>query len=191
MLFRKREYLREIAFPLLASSILLYSFSIKYILSSSYIAMTNCWAGLDFGYINLCHPTRIFIRFGEFFVFGATTPNKLLTIFCGLLIVYLISVFAFSKNKYKFFLLTPILLVIIASILHKYPIVVRLILFLWPIISIIIASYKFKFKKIFLSIVSIISILSCLYYVPNSFSLNLENRNQIEYSKGYLNLYQK
>lgn len=190
ILFKKKEVLKQIILPLLISSICLYNFSIKYILSSSYIAMKNCWEGLDIGYIDLYHPTRIFIRFGEFFVFGATTPNKILTIFCGLLIVCLIIMFILSKNKYKYFLVTPILLVISASIFHKYPIVARLILFLWPLISIIIASYHSKFKKTVSLIMCFIAVLSCLYYVPSKYNSDIFQRNQIEYFKGYLNLTQ-
>lgn len=185
-LIRKKNILKKIVPPLLISSILLWFVSFQSIISTSYIAMKTCWEELGFGYIDFFHPARIFIRFGEFILFGATTPYKILTIFCGLLIIYSIIVFLFSNNKYKLFLISPLFCVIIASVLHMYPIVVRLVLFLLPIISIIIASYNYRFKKVFLGIMLFLTLISALYYVPN-INLSVSQRNHYEQNKGYLN----
>ena len=177
--------------PFVFSIVLQYIYSVRYILATTYNSMKDCWTLLDWGYLDFSHPTRIFIRFGEFFVFGPTTNGKILTILSGILIIYGILCFILGKSKYKIFFITPILLVILASILHIYPIVVRLILFLLPLLSVILACYDYKFKTCFLTLICLISTFAATYYLPNfNLSNTITQRNHIEYDKGYLNLHE-
>ena len=190
IIFKQRNLIMSIIIPLLMSFTLYYEITIKYIMTSSYNDMVNIWNQLEFGYINIFHPARTFIRIGEFFIFGASTPYKIATIICGILIIYSITVFIFSKNSIqkKLFLLTPIILVFTSSVFQKYPIVSRLVLFLYPLISVILADYTYKFRNIYISFICICSIVSALYYTPKLHLPDNKSRNIIEYNKGYLNL---
>jgi len=176
--------------PYIINFILLFSVSLKHILSKSFFEMKTCWHSLDFGFFSLIHPQRILIRLGEFFVFGASSPYKIVTSIIGFLIIVAIVSFIFSKSissKNKFFILSPIVLVFCASALEIYPIVARLILFIYPLFVVIMVSYSLKYKKIYISIMLLTAILSTIYYIP-AFKVTENNRNYIEYNKGYLNL---
>ena len=189
LLLKNRTVFLKTVIPLIISFATFYSISLRYIISSSYLQMQDCWNGLDFGYLSFSHPLRLFIRTGEFFFWGGTTPYKILTILCGIFIVFLFITYLFSKHdkKLKLYLTTPILLVILASCLHKYPIVARLVLFTYPLLAIILVSYNYKFKKIILTSICFLAITSAIYYTPYSFD---KPRNSIEIQKGYMNITQ-
>ena len=189
LLLKNRTVFLKTVIPLIISFATFYSISLRYIISSSYLQMQDCWNGLDFGYLSFSHPLRLFIRTGEFFFWGGTTPYKILTILCGIFIVFLFITYLFSKHdkKLKLYLTTPILLVILASCLHKYPIVARLVLFTYPLLAIILVSYNYKFKKIILTTICFLAITSAIYYTPYSFD---KPRNSIEIQKGYMNIIQ-
>lgn len=189
LLLKKQTIFLKTIIPLIINFAIFYFKSLRYIINTSYVYMKDCWNSLDFGYLDILHPLRLFIRTGEFFFWGGTTPYKILTIICGVFIVFLFIAFLFSKydKTMKLYLTAPIVLVMLASSLHKYPIVARLVLFIYPLLSIILVSYNYKFKKMVLTIICLLSIISAFYYTPYSFN---KTRNTIETQKGYLNIIQ-
>ena len=193
-MFKNVKDFFKVTIPYVVNFFILFIVSLKDILNKTLFEMNSCWDSLDFGYLSFIHPYRNLIRFGEFFVYGASSPYKIITAFIGLLIILALISFIFNKKcstKKKSFILIPILFVFSASIMKMYPVVVRLILFLYPLFVIIITSYSFKYKKLYLYLMIMITITSSLYYVPNLKLTNSDSRNYIEYNKGYLNLKSK
>ena len=191
ILIKQKQMIIQMLLPLAVSFAVFYETSFKYVLSSSYHDLINCWNGLEFGYLSIFHPCRTFIRVGEFFLFGASTPHKIATIICGIIILYAMITYLFSKensNIKKGFIITPIILTAIASLLHKYPVVARLTLFLYPLITVILAGYNYKFKRIFITLICICAVATAIYYTPKPSLPDNNSRNIIEYQKGYLDL---
>ena len=194
LMFKNIKDFFKVTIPYIVNFFILFIVSLKDILNKTLFEMNSCWDSLDFGYLSFIHPYRNLIRFGEFFVYGASSPYKIITAFIGLLIILALISFIFNKKcstEKKSFILIPILFVFSASIMKMYPVVVRLILFLYPLFVIIITSYSFKYKKLYLYLMIMITIISSLYYVPNLKLTNSDSRNYIEYNKGYLNLKSK
>ncbi len=140
---RYREFLYCII-PLVLSCVAYYFLSLKDVFLINYSGMDQVWVNFK-AFLDFHHPIRLFLRFGEIFV-----SNKVLAIFSGCIIFYSLCNFCFSKRDFseKVLFCLPVLILIIASLLHKYPVYSRLILFTLPVFVIVIADLKGYFNNI-------------------------------------------
>ena len=150
----------------LVNCVVFYFTYLKGVCSVNYKDMVDCWVG-SYGFLDIRHPLRLFIRVGELFAY-----NKAASIIMGITAVASIIIYLLRINLKKIFLLIPLGLVLIASFLHQYPIGARLILFLMPLFAISIAEYNLKFKKVFiLTFCTVTLFLSIFYFIfPHSTS---------------------
>ena len=122
--------------PFLLSVSLYYIISLKYVFNLNYSNMVSAWMQFT-AFLNWYQPIRFIQRLGESLI---SVPIKFLVLMSGTFILYFIFVVLckkYDKNLkndilYKMFYLGPLLLTIIASLLHKYPFAQRLTLFLLP-----------------------------------------------------------
>ena len=139
-----------------------YFISLKSITAVNYSGMYNWWYN-GYGFVNILHPARILIRFGELFAF-----DKSYAFISGslMLLVFVIAIILnFRKNITKtVFILAPITLTYTLSAFNLYPIESRLILFLYPLFVIGIADYEWIYNKQILACLCFISIVSSIYY---------------------------
>lgn len=159
----KKQFLNNLI-PFLFSVIIYYFVSLKTVFSMNYTDMEEVWTGTFKAFMDFHHPLRLLIRFGELFML-----TKLFAILSGLIIFYALIrlLFAPKDITYKILLTIPVILAILASLAHKYPIYSRLILFLLPAFSLAVAELSGKFhtiiKTIFMSVV-IFSLLNHSIY---------------------------
>ena len=144
----------------LLSSLLFYFFYLKDVFACNYAPMEACWG--QFGYFSLMKPFRFLSRVGQFYNF-----NNLFSKAFGLLIVFFTCNYIFSKTKIKkekIFILLPIIFTLIVSSLHYYPMIPRLLLFLFPLLTIIIVNCN---NKKLLTVFCIYTISVSFYYIKN------------------------
>lgn len=148
-----KEFLYLLAI-LLFSNVIYYFISLKSVFSVNYNGMDNFWSQ-SYAFMELIHPTRLFIRFGELFI-----RLKSFSIFVGLISFYALIKYSFNKSNPlapKLLFCITIFGIIFASALHKYPIYARLILFTLPIFIIAITDLKGKTGVILKSATVLIS----------------------------------
>ena len=132
--------------PVVISCIIYYFLSLKSVFSVNYSGMDDFWSQ-GYAFIEPTHPLRLLIRIGELYVI-----EKPLAIIVGGLIV-----FAIIRLKKLLFIL-PFVFAVIASALHKYPFIARLILFLLPIFIIALTSLKGKIGILSKTIIALITV---------------------------------
>ena len=149
---------------ILISSFIYYLVSLKSVFGTNYSGMNTIWDGLFKAFIDIHHPIRALIRFGEL-----TILIKVWALISGLIMFVSLIKFGFSKNDIGLkllFIFTPAL-VIFASVMHQYPVYSRLILFLLPIFAITISCMNGKFfifvKDLYLFILLIALLNSSIY----------------------------
>lgn len=130
------------------------------------------WWGNEYGFVDIKHPLRIFIRFG-----GLLSTDKLTAVICAFIILFMyITSLLFMNRTYRYFMLLPVLFVLIASAFNLYPIEARLILFLYPLFAIVCAQYCWKQRYFFLSLICIISLYTSACCIINPYQFNTSAR---------------
>ena len=155
-------------FPFILSCLIYYIVSLRFVFAANYAEMNKFWSGA-YGFLSLNHPLRFFTRFGE--LFAATKATSVIA--GGIFFLFCVR-YCFSKENLhkKILILIPILLVILASIFHKYAIQPRLILFLLPCFMIALSSIESKIENILKIILFIIMLYSLPNYYPEQTSLS-------------------
>lgn len=178
LLWKNLKLVWKLYLPFFISFVGFYFISLKSISAVNYDGMYNWWYN-GYGFVNICHPLRVVIRFGELFSFD---KNSALCIGLIMLIVFILSVLKVTKENYirKLFLVSPILVTFLLSAFHLYPIEARLILFLFPLFSMAIAEYGFKYRKGFLSLVCLIAVFSSIYYTFKPYKFYTSAREVIQ-----------
>lgn len=150
----------KISVPFFISFVIYYILSLKFVFADTYAAMRAIWE-LYYGFIDLFHPLRTLLRYGDLFA-----NLKPLSALSGLIFFTVCFIYGCSKealNKKILFLL-PIILTIVASLMHKYAIQARLILFLMPLFAILIASIRGNVSKILKILLGVIMLFSMFNY---------------------------
>lgn len=163
LFIKKRRYFLYCILPLILSCVVYYFLSLKSVVLLNYSGMDQVWITFK-AFADLHHPMRLLIRFGELFML--TKPYAILS---AAICFYAFMHFCFEKKELslKLLLILPVIIVIIASLGHKYPIYSRLILFLLPACAIAVADLNGsfgKFLKIIFGLVVIYSLLNNSIY---------------------------
>ena len=117
-----------------------------------------------YSFVSLLTPVRLLIRFSELFM---SYKIKVLNLLCGAFGALLVLTYVFTKRiqlREKLLFLGPIIAVILASSLHKYPVQARLILFLLPNFVIIAVSCSSKIIRAMCVIILLYSLTSYTIY---------------------------
>lgn len=158
MIFKNYKSVLKIYLPFCISFCLFYFLYLNDVLKCNYAGMYNWWE-YGYGFVDLRHPLRIVIRFGELFSF-----DKIKAICCGGIMLIVASASIITAKKDRLFLTLPIVFLLLASALKLYPIEARLTLFLLPLFVIIISEYNWKYKKLCLTVLCCISFVTVLFY---------------------------
>ena len=184
LLFKKSFNFIKLLPAYLLSFVVFYFFSLKSIKQVNYAGMYHWWS-TGYGFFDLRHPMRLFIRFGELFSFDKTSAECL-----GIFFIFLILFSLIFSKKFnllsKVFLSLPILITIILSGLSLYPIEARLILFLLPSFSIIIAlNDDWKLRDWLISFFCIASFSASIYYSINPYKFYTSSREVVRWLKNH------
>ena len=184
LLFKKSFNFIKLLPAYLLSFVVFYFFSLKSIKQVNYAGMYHWWS-TGYGFFDLRHPMRLFIRFGELFSFDKTSAECL-----GIFFIFLILFSLIFSKKFnllsKVFLSLPILITIILSGLSLYPIEARLILFLLPSFSIIIAlNDDWKLRDLLISFFCIASFSASIYYSINPYKFYTSSREVVRWLKNH------
>lgn len=138
LLFRNIEFLKILVLPFILSVTVYYFLSLKSVFAVNYSGMDIYWKNA-YAFMDFLHPMRFLVRTGELFVM-----TKFLAVFAGVIIfISYVFVYIQEKDLYKKLLwIGSLILVLIASMLHKYPYCARLILFLLPFFIIAMTSVR-------------------------------------------------
>ncbi len=175
LLIKKRKECFKLAVPLIISCIIYYYASLKSVFAVNFSCMVSCWRDC-YGFMDFHHPLRFLFKYGELFAVG-----KLFSGIAGFVFFAVCFKYLFSQDGYikKSMLLLPLLFTVIASLMHKYAIQGRLILFLLPMFSIIMASLSHLYLK---SAMLLIICISIFVYSPMEISYSY-SRPLISYLK--------
>ena len=184
LLFKKSFNFIKLLPAYLLSFVVFDFFSLKSIKQVNYAGMYHWWS-TGYGFFDLRHPMRLFIRFGELFSFDKTSAECL-----GIFFIFLILFSLIFSKKFnllsKVFLSLPILITIILSGLSLYPIEARLILFLLPSFSIIIAlNDDWKLRDWLISFFCIASFSASIYYSINPYKFYTSSREVVRWLKNH------
>lgn len=184
LLFKKSFNFIKLLPAYLLSFVVFYFFSLKSIKQVNYAGMYHWWS-TGYGFFDLRHPMRLFIRFGELFSFDKTSAECF-----GIFFIFLILFSLIFSKKFnllsKVFLSLPILITIILSGLSLYPIEARLILFLLPSFSIIIAlNDDWKLRDWLISFFCIASFSASIYYSINPYKFYTSSREVVRWLKNH------
>ena len=184
LLFKKSFNFIKLLPAYLLSFVVFYFFSLKSIKQVNYAGMYHWWS-TGYGFFDLRHPMRLFIRFGELFSFDKTSAECL-----GIFFIFLILFSLIFSKKFnllsKVFLSLPILITIILSGLSLYPIEARLIIFLLPSFSIIIAlNDDWKLRDWLISFFCIASFSASIYYSINPYKFYTSSREVVRWLKNH------
>lgn len=184
LLFKKSFNFIKLLPAYLLSFVVFYFFSLKSIKQVNYAGMHHWWS-TGYGFFDLRHPMRLFIRFGELFSFDKTSAECF-----GIFFIFLILFSLIFSKKFnllsKVFLSLPILITIILSGLSLYPIEARLILFLLPSFSIIIAlNDDWKLRDWLISFFCIASFSASIYYSINPYKFYTSSREVVRWIKNH------
>ena len=184
LLFKKSFNFIKLLPAYLLSFVVFYFFSLKSIKQVNYAGLYHWWS-TGYGFFDLRHPMRLFIRFGELFSFDKTSAECL-----GIFFIFLILFSLIFSKKFnllsKVFLSLPILITIILSGLSLYPIEARLILFLLPSFSIIIAlNDDWKLRDWLISFFCIASFSASIYYSINPYKFYTSSREVVRWLKNH------
>ena len=184
LLFKKSFNFIKLLPAYLLSFVVFYFFSLKSIKQVNYAGMYHWWS-TGYGFFDLRHPMRLFIRFGELFSFDKTSAECF-----GIFFIFLILFSLIFSKKFnllsKVFLSLPILITIILSGLSLYPIEARLILFLLPSFSIIIAlNNDWKLRDWLISFFCIASFSASIYYSINPYKFYTSSREVVRWLKNH------
>ena len=184
VLYKRPKSLIKSYLPFSISFILFYFLSLRPVSNYNYEGMYTWWQN-GYGFVSLLHPMRVAIRFGEMFSFNKLTAE---CIGAFMLVVAVCSLFPVNKDNFlkKLFIYLPIFLTFLASALKLYPIEARLILFLYPLFVVAISSYNFKFRKLVLAVVCLISLATSIYYTINPYKFYTSAREVVHYTEGHI-----
>lgn len=154
------------ALPVFLSCAVYYFVSLKSVFSVSFNDMVGCWS-VCYGFMDFRHPLRFFFKFGELFA-----VEKLFSALTGFVFFAVCIKYCFYKDNClkKTVLLLPLGLTILASLMHKYAVQGRLILFLLPTFAIIIALMEDRLTKYLSWIMAVFMALSLFIYTPTDIS---------------------
>lgn len=166
LLIRNWRLCLKILVPVCTSCVIYYFASLKSVFAVNFLNMVACWGGCC-GFMDLHHPLRFLFKFGELFAFG-----KLFSGLCGFVFfaIYVRYCFYSDNQLRKTMLILPLCLTILASLMHKYAIQGRLILFLLPVFAIIIALMEDRIIKCLRFLMAIFSVVFLFSYTPTEFS---------------------
>ena len=173
--FLKRKIIKPLLTFLFFDGILYYFLYLKSNLAYNRPGMENFWSHF-YGFFSFAHPTRLLIRIGEFF-----TLNKIGALLIGLIILALFIRYFLSKENivYKTYYTLPFIITILLSSMHLYLIIPRLMLFLFPLITIIISKFSGEIAILLKICLCIFSISFSTCYVANIPELTLNSRETI------------
>lgn len=164
--------------PVCISCIIYYFASLKSVFAVNLQNMVICWNDC-YGFMDLHHPLRFFFKFGEVFAFG-----KLFSGLCGFVFFAIYIKYCFYKDNHlrKTMLFLPLGLIILASLMHKYAIQGRLVLFLLPAFAIITAIMKDRLARSLELVMAIFMAVSLFSYTPTDISYSY-SRQIVNYLK--------
>ena len=183
MLFKRSSSFIKLLPAYLLSFVIFYVFSLQSVKQANYAGMYHWWS-TGYGFFDLRHPMRLFIRFGELFSFDKTSAGCFGVFFISLILFSII----FSK-KYdllnKVFFALPIFITIILSGFALYPIEARLVLFLLPSFAVVIALYDWKLKDMLIFIFCLTSLFAAIYYSVNPYKFYTSAREVVRWLKNH------
>ena len=156
--FRKR-----VCIPVIAGLVFLYIINLRCVFNINYSGMNDFYSDF-YSFVSFLTPVRLLIRFSELFI---SYKIKVLNLLCGAFGALLVLTYVFAKRiqlREKLLFLGPIIAVILASSLHKYPVQARLILFLLPNFVIIAVSCSSKIIRAMCVIILLYSLTSYTIY---------------------------
>ena len=158
LLIKNRKQFVINVIPFILSAAIYYFVSLKSVFLVNYAGMDEVWITFK-AFMDIHHPMRLFIRFGELFML-----TKICAVLAGGIGFYSLVCFLFSKRESgcKILFTIPVILVIFASLMHKYPVYSRLVLFLLPVFAIAVTDIAGKFNNILKSVFIFIVIFSLL-----------------------------
>ena len=146
------------SFFILASGFLFIS--LKIVFAEVFYPMRAVWE-VNFGFLDIHHPLRMLLRYGDMFANAKVVSAISGMVFFAVWIMYCLS--KENDNK-KYLFALPLLLTVIASIMHKYAIQARLILFVLPLFAIMLAEIKGRFANVLKTIIAVIMMISLFNY---------------------------
>lgn len=171
------------ALPVFFSCIIYYFLSLKSVFAVNLSNMVACWSGC-YGFMDFRHPLRFLFKFGELFAVG-----KLFSALTGFVFFAVNIKYCFYKDKFsrKLFFLLPLGLTILASLMHRYAIQGRLVLFLLPTFAIIIALMNDRLTNYLRWIMALFMCISLFNYTPTDISYSY-SRQLVNYLKENINV---
>ena len=163
--FKKYYYLILVLAPFFSYSsiFILYIINLRCVFNINYSGMNDFYSDF-YSFVSFLTPVRLLIRFSELFI---SYKIKVLNLLCGAFGALLVLTYVFAKRiqlREKLLFIGPIIAVILASSLHKYPVQARLILFLLPNFVIIAVSCSSKIIRAMCVIILLYSLTSYTIY---------------------------
>ncbi len=166
------------ALPVFFSCIIYYFLSLKSVFAVNLSNMIDCWSGC-YGFMDFRHPLRFLFKFGELFAVG-----KLFSALTGFVFFAVCIKYCFYRDNSlkKLLFLLPLGLTILASLMHKYAIQGRLVLFLLPTFAIMIALMSDRLTNSLKWTMAVFMCISLLNYTPTEISYSY-SRQIVNYLK--------
>ena len=162
LFIKNRKSATKTVIPFVFSGVIYYLISLKFVFGLNYNSMEEFWSR-TYGFLSLTHPLRFFIRFGELFAAG-----KFLSVISGLIVLGFFFWYCIAKSDLhkKLLLIVPVVLLIFASLVHKYAVQPRLILFVLPCFIIMLSSIENRAANTIKILLALIMIHSLPNYYP-------------------------
>ncbi len=160
VLISDRKLFIKSVIPVFLSCLIYYFVSLRFVFAETFLQMRAVWE-VNLGFIDLHHPLRTLLRYGDSFA-----NSKPISALSGFIFFAICLIYSFGREKYskKLLFVLPIFLTLFASLLHKYAIQARLILFLMPLFAIAAASIRGRIADILKLVLALIMLYSIHSY---------------------------